>query len=231
MRLIGPNTADLIIPLQVELTSSCEEEGAHRLSAMNTDARPTVVIAEDESLIRLDLAEMLTELGYNVVGQVGDGAAAVRLVKQLTPTLVILDVKMPVLDGLSAAERIGELGTTAIIMLTAFSQRELVERASEAGAMAYLVKPFSETDLAPTLEVARARHSERLALEAEIGDLISRLEARKVVEKAKGALQRKLGLDESAAFRWLQKAAMDRRMSMADVSAVVITELVAHAEE
>ncbi len=198
---------------------------------MNTDARPTVVIAEDESLIRLDLAEMLTELGYNVVGQVGDGAAAVRLVKQLTPTLVILDVKMPVLDGLSAAERIGELGTTAIIMLTAFSQRELVERASEAGAMAYLVKPFSETDLAPTLEVARARHSERLALEAEIGDLISRLEARKVVEKAKGALQRKLGLDESAAFRWLQKAAMDRRMSMADVSAVVITELRAHAED
>ncbi len=192
---------------------------------MSTQARPTVVIAEDESLIRLDLAEMLDELGYDVVGQVGDGAAAVRLVEQLSPTIVVLDVKMPILDGLTAAERIGAFGKTAIVMLTAFSQRELVERATDAGAMAYLVKPFSETDLAPTLEVARARHAERLALESEVSDLQARIEARKVVERAKGELTRKFGLDEAAAFRWLQKAAMDRRMSMAEVSAVVITEL------
>ncbi len=183
-----------------------------------------VVIAEDESLIRIDLAEMLIELGYDVIGTASDGAALVKLVEQHRPDIAIVDIKMPVMDGLSAAERISEIGGTAVIMLTAFSQRELIDRATSAGAMAFLVKPVNASDLTPALQLASARFAEKLALEAEVGDLGQRLVARKAVERAKSVLQAKYGLDEAAAFRWLQKAAMDRRMSMAAVADVVIAE-------
>lgn len=181
-----------------------------------------VVIAEDEALIRLDLAEMLADEGYVVVGQAGDGQTAVDLAEQLRPDLVFLDVKMPVLDGLSAAERIA--GIAPVVMLTAFSQRELVEKARDAGAMAYLVKPFSQSDLVPAIELAVSRWREIRALEAEVGDLAQRLETRKLVERAKGVLQTTYGLSEPEAFRWLQKAAMDRRLSMAEVAEVVLRE-------
>lgn len=183
-----------------------------------------VVIGEDESLIRIDLAEMLIELGYDVVGTAGDGATVVQLVQKLRPDVAILDIKMPKLDGLTAAEQIFEIGSTAVVMLTAFSQRELIDRAREAGAMAFLVKPVNPSDLTPALELARARFAEKAALEAEIGDLNQRLAARKLVERAKGVLQAQYGLDEQAAFKWLQRAAMDRRMSMAAVAEVVISE-------
>lgn len=183
-----------------------------------------IVLAEDESLIRIDLVEMLAEVGYEVVGAVGDGEAAVRLVEQLHPDVAILDIKMPKLDGLSAAERIFALGGTAVVMLTAFSQRELIDRASDAGAMAYLVKPVNPSDLIPALELARARYAERAQLEVEIQDLQERLAARKAIERAKSLLQSQFGLDETAAFRWIQKAAMDRRVSMQAVAAIVIAE-------
>ncbi|TAK69574.1 MAG: response regulator [Actinomycetota bacterium] len=189
-----------------------------------TEQPRRVVIAEDESLIRLDLAEMLAEEGYDVVGQAGDGEAAVALAEQLRPDLVILDVKMPVLDGLSAAERITAARLAPVVMLTAFSQRDLVERARDAGAMAYLVKPFTKADLAPAIELAVSRYAEAHALESEVADLQARLAARKIVERAKGALQSSYGLSEPEAFRWMQKAAMDRRLSMLEVARVVLRE-------
>lgn len=183
----------------------------------------TVVIAEDETLIRMDLAEMLVEEGYDVVGQAGDGQRAIELATELRPDLVILDVKMPVLDGIAAAEAIAGQRIAPVVMLTAFSQRELVERAREAGAMSYLVKPFSQTDLMPAIEMAVARFAELTALEREVTDLGERLETRKVVDRAKGILQEKLALSEPEAFRWLQKTAMDLRMSMREVAEGVVT--------
>ena len=183
-----------------------------------------VVIAEDEALIRLDLKEMLEEEGYSVVGEAGDGATAVKLVEELGPDLVILDVKMPVLDGISAAERIAGAKLAPVLMLTAFSQRELVERARDAGAMAYLVKPFSKSDLVPAIEMAVSRFQELRALEAEVADLAQRLETRKLVDRAKSVLQTKYGLSEPAAFRWIQKTSMDRRMSMQQVAEAVIQD-------
>ena len=191
-----------------------------------TDSATTrrVLVAEDEALIRLDLVEMLGEEGYEVVGETGDGATAVRLAEELRPDLVVLDVKMPVLDGISAAERIVGQRIAPVLMLTAFSQRELVERARDAGAMAYLVKPFTRADLVPAIEMAISRHDELAALEAEVADLGDRLETRKLVDRAKGVLQARFGLSEPDAFRWIQKAAMDKRTSMRDVARVVLDE-------
>lgn len=191
-----------------------------------TDSASTrrVLVAEDEALIRLDLVEMLGEEGYEVVGEAGDGATAVRLAEELRPDLVVLDVKMPVLDGISAAERIVEQRIAPVLMLTAFSQRDLVERARDAGAMAYLVKPFTRADLVPAIEMAISRHDQLAALEEEVADLGDRLETRKLVDRAKGVLQARFGLSEPDAFRWIQKAAMDKRTSMRDVARVVLDE-------
>ena len=173
-----------------------------------------VLIAEDEALIRLDLKEMLEEEGYVVVAEVGDGQAAVDQAQQLRPDLVIVDVQMPVLDGIAAAEQIASARIAPVIVLTAFSQRELVERARDAGAMAYLVKPFSKNDLVPAIEVAVGRFQEMHALDAEVTDLKERLEARKVVERAKGRLMAERGLTEADAFRLIQRTAMNERTSM-----------------
>ncbi len=182
-------------------------------------SQPTrVLIAEDEALIRLDLKEMLEEEGYAVVAEVGDGQQAVDAAASLRPDLVILDIQMPVLDGLSAAEQIAGARIAPVIVLTAFSQRELVERARDAGAMAYLVKPFSKNDLVPAIEVARARFSEMAALDGEIRTLEERLETRKVVEKAKGLLMARDGLTEAEAFRTIQRGAMNQRTSMKAVA-------------
>ncbi len=182
-----------------------------------------MVIAEDEALIRMDLAEMLAEEGYDVVGQAGDGEAAVRLAEDHRPDLVVLDVKMPRLDGISAAQRIAAGRVAPVVILTAFSQRELVERARDAGAMAYLVKPFTKEDLVPAIEMAVSRFTELRLLEAEVADLAEQLETRKVVERAKSILQHQLGLSEPEAFRWVQKTAMDLRRSMREVAEGVIT--------
>jgi response regulator NasT len=180
------------------------------------------VIAEDEALIRMDLAEMLGDEGYEVVGQAGDGARAVELARELRPDLVILDVKMPVLDGIAAAEQIASERIAPVVILTAFSQRELVERARDAGAMAYLVKPFSQGDLVPAIEMAVSRFAELHLLEQEVADLQERLETRKSVDRAKGVLQKELGLTEAEAFRWIQKTAMDLRLSMRQVADGVV---------
>ena len=178
-------------------------------------SQPTrVLIAEDEALIRLDLKEMLEEEGYVVVAEVGDGQAAVDQAQQLRPDLVIVDVQMPVLDGIAAAEQIASARIAPVIVLTAFSQRELVERARDAGAMAYLVKPFSKNDLVPAIEVARGRFAEMTALDGEVRTLEERLETRKVVEQAKGKLMTEQGLSEAEAFRWIQRTAMNERTSM-----------------
>jgi len=182
-----------------------------------------VVIAEDEALIRLDLAEMLGEEGYDVVGQASDGEKAIELAEQLRPDLVVLDVKMPRLDGISAAQRIAEQRIAAVVILTAFSQRDLVERARDAGAMAYLVKPFNRFDLAPAIEMALSRFAEIQMLESEVADLTERLETRKLVDRAKSVLQQQLELSEPDAFRWVQKTAMDLRLSMRQVAEGVLT--------
>lgn len=180
------------------------------------------MIAEDEALIRLDLKEMLEEDGYAVVGEAGDGEAAVKLALEQRPDLVILDVKMPILDGISAAEQIVSQRIAPCLILTAFSQRDLVERARDAGAMAYLVKPFTKSDLVPAIEMAVSRHEEIAALEREVGTLSERLETRKLVERAKGRLMEQHGWSEPQAFRWIQKASMDRRLSMRQVAQIVV---------
>ncbi len=182
-----------------------------------------VLIAEDEALIRLDLKEMLEEEGYVVVGEAADGEQAVSLAFELRPDLVILDVKMPKLDGIAAAERIAAERIAPVVILTAFSQRELVERAREAGAMAYLVKPFGSTDLLPTIEMAVSRHAQIVGLEKEVGGLQEQLEARKVVDRAKGVLMTEHGMTEPDAFRWIQRTAMDRRTTMRSVAEAVIS--------
>jgi two-component system, response regulator PdtaR len=187
-----------------------------------TETPRRVVIAEDEALIRLDLKEMLEEDDYQVVGEAGDGESAVRLTIEHVPDLVILDVKMPILDGISAAERIAAERIAPVVILTAFSQRELVERAREAGAMAYLVKPFTKADLVPAIEMAVSRFQEIKSLEAEVSTLEDRLETRKAVDRAKGLLQTTRGWSEPEAFRFIQKTSMDRRMTMRAVAEAVI---------
>lgn len=181
-----------------------------------------VVVAEDEALIRLDLSEMLEEAGYEVVGQAADGAEAIELVTETKPDVVVMDVKMPVLDGISAAEKLHGERIAPVVMLTAFSDRELVERARDAGVMAYVVKPFTIDDLRPAIDIARSRWMELHDLEAEVADLGERLETRKAVDRAKGVLMTQLKLSEGDAFRWIQKTAMDRRLSMKQVAEAVI---------
>jgi two-component system, response regulator PdtaR len=182
-----------------------------------------VLIAEDEALIRLDLREMLQEEGFDVVGEAADGEQAVTLARDLSPDLVICDVKMPKMDGIAAAALITEARIAPVVMLTAFSQRDLIERARDAGAMAYLVKPFQKRDLLPAIEMATSRFAEIRALEAEVTGLRERLEARKLIERAKGALMTAHGLSEPEAFRWIQRAAMDNRTSMRSVAELVLS--------
>ena len=183
-----------------------------------------VVVAEDEALIRLDLVEMLTEAGYEVVGQAGDGEAAISITEKERPDLVVMDVKMPKLDGISAAERIANQRIAPVVILTAFSQRDLVERARDAGAMAYLTKPFTIEDLMPAIELAVSRFQEIKQLDAEVTDLQEQLKARKLIEKAKGILMKNLKISEPEAFKWMQKTAMDKRRSMTDVAQLVMDE-------
>jgi two-component system, response regulator PdtaR len=182
-------------------------------------SRVRIVVAEDEALIRMDLIEMLDEAGYEVIAQASDGAQAIELVKEHKPDLAILDVKMPILDGISAAEEI--IATCPVLMLTAFSQRELVDRARDAGVMAYVLKPFTINDLVPAIEIAISRHLQMKSLAAEVADLHDRLETRKIIDRAKGILMAALNLTEPQAFSWIQKAAMDRRLTMKEVALAV----------
>lgn len=184
----------------------------------------TVVVAEDESLIRMDIVETLRENGFDVLAEAGDGEQAIKLVLEHKPDLLVMDIKMPNMDGITAAEKLS--GTkTPIVLLTAFSQKELVDRASEAGAMAYVVKPFTPNDLLPAIEIALSRHAQLIALESEIADLNERFETRKLVDRAKGLLNEKMNLTEPEAFRWIQKASMDRRLTMQEVAATVLEQL------
>ena len=183
---------------------------------------PRVLVAEDEALIRFDLVELLNDEGYEVVGQAGDGEAAVEMARELEPDLVVMDVKMPKMDGIAAAEIIASERIAPVVMLTAFSQRDLVEQARQAGAMAYVVKPFDASDVVPAIEIAMARYAEIRALDDEIEDLEERLASRKTIDQAKGILQESLGLTEPEAFRWIQKTAMDLRKSMCEVAEGVI---------
>lgn len=194
------------------------------------EVRRRVLIAEDEALIRLDLAEMLREEGYEVVGEAGDGQEAVELAESLRPELVIMDVKMPRRDGIDAAAEIAAKRIAPVVVLTAFSQRELVERARDAGAMAYLVKPFSISDLVPAIELAFSRFQEVIQLEREVASLGERLETRKLIERAKGLLQAKHAMTEPEAFSWMQRAAMDRRTTMKRVAEVVLETLESQPE-
>ena len=202
-----------------DLTRSTSDSGAEA-------EHPRVVVAEDEALIRLDLVELLEEHGYEIVGQASDGEEAVRLANELEPDLIVMDVKMPKMDGITAADKIAEDRICAVIMLTAFSQRDLIKRAKEAGAMAYVVKPFDASDVIPAIEIAMARFAEIRGVEDEVMDLEERLESRKIVDQAKGILQTSLDLTEPEAFRWIQKTAMDLRKSMREVAQGVID----HAE-
>jgi len=183
-----------------------------------------VVVAEDEGLIRMDVVATLQEAGYEVVGEVADGEEAVRLAIELMPDLIVMDIKMPKLDGISAAEKISEY-KIPVVLLTAFSQADLVKRAADAGAMAYVTKPFKPSDLLPAIQIALSRAEELSTLESEIVDLNERLETRKLMDRAKGLLQSKMKLTEPEAFRWIQKASMDRRLSMSQVAKAVLEQL------
>ena len=184
------------------------------------NSKVRILVAEDETIIRLDLIEMLTEAGYEVVANAENGAVAIEMARLHKPDLAILDVKMPLVDGITAAQEIIEIAP--VLMLTAFSQRELVERARDAGVMAYVVKPFSINDLIPAIEIAISRHKQMKSLQAEVADIYDRLESRKLIEKAKGILMSGLSLSEPQAFSWIQKTAMDRRIPMKEVAMAVI---------
>ncbi|CAB4675317.1 unannotated protein [freshwater metagenome] len=193
------------------------------MSTNSANIKPAIriLVAEDEALIRMDLVEMLIEAGYEVVAEASDGAQAIELAQLHKPDLAILDVKMPILDGISAAEKI--IAIAPVLMLTAFSQRELVERARDAGVMAYVVKPFSIGDLVPAIEIAISRHLQMRTLADEVADLHERLETRKIIDRAKGILMQALNLAEPEAFSWIQRAAMDRRLTMKQVAQAVIS--------
>jgi two-component system, response regulator PdtaR len=195
------------------------------------EARPAaglrVLVVEDEALIRLDLTEMLTEEGYGIAGEAGDGEQAVGLARELRPDLVIMDVKMPKMDGIAAAASIVEDKIAPVVMLTAFSQRDLIEQARDAGAMAYLVKPFARHELVPAIELAVSRFAEKRALEDEVATLNERLETRKIVDRAKGLLMTRQNMTEPEAFRWIQRTAMDRRTTMKAVAEAIVDGLAA----
>ncbi|MCD7101950.1 ANTAR domain-containing response regulator [Pseudoclavibacter sp. 13-3] len=184
-----------------------------------------VVVAEDESLIRMDIVDTLQDAGFDVVGEAGDGAKGLELARELKPDLVVFDVKMPEMDGITAAQHITDEGIAPVVLLTAFSQKELVERASEAGAMAYVVKPFTPAELIPAIEIALSRHAQFKALEDEVADIVERFETRKLLDRAKGLLNQRMGMTEPEAFRWIQKASMDRRATMREVAQAVIQQL------
>ncbi len=190
-------------------------------SKSSTSPATRILVAEDETLIRMDLVEMLTEAGYEVIAQATNGEEAIALANEHNPDLAILDVQMPVLDGISAAEKI--IAIAPVLMLTAFSQRELVDRARDAGVMAYVVKPFTISDLVPAIEIAISRHTQMRSLADEVADLHDRLETRKVIDRAKGILMKALNLTEPEAFSWIQRAAMDRRITMKEVAEAVIS--------
>jgi two-component system, response regulator PdtaR len=203
-------------------TNSTSGQSLGRPASSNKSISPIkILVAEDEALIRMDLVEMLREAGYEVVAEATDGAQAIELAQIHKPDLAILDVKMPVVDGISAAEKIIDIAP--VLMLTAFSQRELVERARDAGVMAYVVKPFSIGDLVPAIEIAISRHSQMRSLAEEVADLHERLETRKLIDRAKGILMQALNLSEPEAFSWIQRAAMDRRLTMKEVAQAVIS--------
>ncbi len=189
-----------------------------------------VIVAEDESLIRIDIVETLRDHGFEVVAEASDGEKAVALAEELRPDLVVMDVKMPLMDGISAAEILTKKKIAPVVLLTAFSQRELVERASEAGALAYVVKPFTPNDLIPAIDIALGRYAQIQALEDEVADMAERLETRKVLDRAKGILNNTMGLTEPEAFRWIQKASMDRRLTMREVAQTVIDQLAERSE-
>ena len=184
-----------------------------------------VIVAEDESLIRIDIVETLRDHGFDVIAEAADGEKAVALAEELRPDLVVMDVKMPLMDGISAAEILTKKKIAPVVLLTAFSQRELVERASEAGALAYVVKPFTPSDLIPAIDIALGRYAQIQALEDEVADMSERLETRKILDRAKGILNNTMGLTEPEAFRWIQKASMDRRLTMKEVALTVIDQL------
>ena len=200
--------------------NSVNEQTSKSTSNSTNKSKVRILVAEDETIIRLDLIEMLTEAGYEVVAHAENGAVAIEMAKLHKPDLAILDVKMPLVDGITAAQEIIEIAP--VLMLTAFSQRELVERARDAGVMAYVVKPFSINDLIPAIEIATSRHRQMKSLQAEVADVYERLESRKVIEKAKGILMSGLSLTEPQAFSWIQKTAMDRRIPMKEVAMAVI---------
>lgn len=227
--------ADRVVPDPTETQGDMNDE-----TTTDPDATPdrdaeartrTAVVAEDESLIRMDIVETLTEAGFEVVAAVGDGESAISKTRELRPDVVVLDVKMPQTDGVTAAEKIGEENLAPVVMLTAFSQSELVERARDAGAMAYVVKPFTPADLLPAVEIAISRHAQIVQLETEIADLGERFETRKRVDRAKGLLQTNMGLSEPEAFRWIQKTSMDRRLTMREVADAVVDQLGGQGKE
>lgn len=192
---------------------------------ISSQKRRRAVVAEDEALIRMDIVETLREGGYEVVGEGANGEEAVALAKEHRPDVVVMDVKMPVMDGITAAERIAKERLAPVVLLTAFSQTELVERARDAGAMAYVVKPFTPADLLPAVEIAASRYVEIKALESEIADINERMDTRKKVERAKGLLMEKMRLNEPESFRWIQKTSMDRRLTMREVAEAVIEQM------
>lgn len=193
--------------------------------ASKSKPKRRAIVAEDEALIRMDVVETLREAGFDIVGEAGDGERAVELALELRPDVVVMDVKMPVMDGITAAEKIAKESAAPVVLLTAFSQTELVERARDVGAMAYLVKPFTPADLIPAVEIAISRYEQISALEDEISDLQERFETRKHVDRAKGLLQAKLGMTEPEAFRWIQKTSMDRRLTMREVADAVAEQV------